>query len=468
MTTVGFEPGSYRDRTSRIILDGDRVLRALGPSGLAGWEALSATAFFGRAVAEGRLVRTERLAETAGVGALPAGDWRAILWHETVPFVSYPYEWPFGMLKDAALLHLDLLLEALGEGMSLKDATPFNVQWVGARPLFIDVGSFERLEPGDVWAGYRQFCEMFLYPLLLQGLRDVPYHPWLRGRLDGIPAEVCARLVSGRDLLRPAVFLHVWLQARLQARFGGAGRDVRGAIRSAAFSKAAIEANVRRLVRTIRGLTWRRAASTWSEYAREHSYTKPDHERKKAFVREALGARPRRLVWDLGCNTGTFARLAAEEGAYVVAMDSDHLAVERLYQALKAEGRAGILPLVVDLVDASPGLGWRGREREPLAARGRPDLALCLALIHHVVIGANVPVAEFVDWLADLGGDLVIEFVTREDPMVRRLLVNKDDHYADYEVGAFERALEAAFTVVRREVLGSGTRILYDARGRRS
>jgi SAM-dependent methyltransferase len=467
VTVVGLDPGSYRDRTSRVFLDGDEVFRALSIAALREWEALAATAFFGRAVADGRVVHTERVpASRAPSVRLPPGDWAAVLRHESVPFVSYPYEWPFGMLKDAALFHLELLLDALAEGLILKDASPFNVQWIGARPVFIDLGSFERLEPGDVWVAYRQFCEMFLYPLLLPALRDVPFQPWLRGRVDGIPAEVAAGLLGGRDLLRPAVFLHVWLQARLQARFGGTA--VRRALRSAEFSRAAIEANVRRLARTIRRLEWRRSRSTWSAYDRKHGYTDADQARKAAFVRAAVADRSPRLVWDLGCNTGRFSRLAAEAGAYVVAMDSDHLAIERLYQALKAERAGRILPLVVDLVDASPGLGWRGRERTPLPARGRPDLTLCLALVHHVVISANVPLAEFVDWLADLGGDLVIEFVTRLDPMVDRLLQNKTDHYHDYDVVPFERALARRFEVGRRETLASGTRILYHGKARRA
>lgn len=463
---AAFEAGSYRDRRSRVLVEGDRVLRALDPSGLAAYEALAATEFFRRAMLAGRVVATERLIDRPV--ALPGGDWRACLRHERIPFISYPYEWSFGMLKAAALLHLDLMLEALAEGMTLKDATPFNVQWIGARPVFIDVGSFEPLAPGDVWVGYRQFCEMFLYPLFLQALRDVPFQPWLRGRLDGIPAEVCARLLSGRDLLRPAVLLHVWLHARLQARFSAAEGGVRQTLRSAAFSRAAIESNVRRLRRTVAGLTWRRSASAWSDYHLQHGYTDADQARKAEFVRAAATARPRRLVWDLGANTGRFARVAAESGAYVVAMDQDHLAVDRLHRALEAEGRTTILPLVVDLVDASPAQGWRGLERKPLALRGRPDLVLALALVHHVVIGANVPLGELVDWLAELGSDVVIEFVDREDPMVRRLLANKAEPYDDYDAAAFERALEAAFRVLRRERLGSGTRTLYLAspRGR--
>lgn len=463
-----FDPGSFRDRRSRVFRHAGSVFRALSREGLEDWEALSATAFFPRYVADGRVVRTERVESADGLTPDPAGSWAAVLGHEPIPFVSYPYEWPFGMLKDAALLHLDLLLAALDEGLTLKDASPYNVQWIGTRPIFIDVSSFQRLEPGEPWTGYRQFCELFLYPLFLQAYRDVPFQPWLRGSLDGIPAEHCARLLTGRDRLRPAVFLHAYLQARLQARYAAAAADVRADLRAAGFSKAAIEANVRRLAKTVRRLAWRRAGSEWADYATTSSYTAADRERKAAFVREAARARPRGLVWDLGCNTGLFSRVAAEHARYVVALDRDHLAVERLYQALRAEGRSSILPLVADVADLPAGLGWRGLERTSLARRGRPDLILCLALVHHLVIGASVPLEEVVEWLAGLGGDLVIEFVTREDPMVTALLRNRAERYDDYRIEHFERRLAAAFVVERREPLGSGTRFLYLGRARRA
>jgi hypothetical protein len=113
------------------------------------------------------------------------------------------------MLQDAALLQLDLLIAALDEGMTLKDATPFNAQWIGTRSVFIDTASFTRAEAGIPWLGYRQFCEMFLYPLLLQAYKDVPFHPWLRGSLDGLDAGHVNQLMSLRDRLRPGVFTHV-------------------------------------------------------------------------------------------------------------------------------------------------------------------------------------------------------------------------------------------------------------------
>ena len=224
-----------------------------------------------------------------------------------------------------------------------------------------------------------------------------------------------------------------------------------------------IKNNVSGLRKLINKMTWGRSRSEWSHYAKEHSYTDTDFEVKKAFVREAAKYRKWSLVWDLGCNTGTFSRIVSENADYVVAMDADQLAVEYLYQELRKEGNKSILPLVGNIADPSPNLGWRGLERRSLADRRKPELTLCLALIHHIVISANIPLGEFIGWLASLGTSLVIEFVTKDDPMVKKLLLNKIDNYDDYETGYFEKSLSESFRIERREALKSGTRILYFA-----
>jgi len=460
------EPGSFRDRSARVFYHQGQVFRALSGRALEQWETLSATEFHAQFVARGGIVRSQRVG-LADV-ALPPSEvpWAAVLRHEAVPFVSYPYEWPFGMLKDAALLHLDLLLAALREGLTLKDASAYNVQWRGTTPVHVDVASFEKWTPGEPWMGYRQFCQLFLYPLLLVAYHDVPFHPWLRGSLEGVDAESCWKILGGRALRRRGVATHVYLQARAQAACGGTTRDVRAELRAAGFDARLIAANARRLRKLVGGLEWRRRQSTWSEYTRDSRYDAADLATKSEFVRAAAASRRRHLAWDLGCNTGNFSRLAAEHASHVVAIDGDHLAVERLYQALKAERNCAILPLVVNLADPSPDLGWRLLERKRLTARGRPDLVLCLALVHHLVIAANIPLCELLDWLAGLGAEIVIEFATREDDMVRRLLRNKEDQYADYRLDVFERDLAARCTVVRREPLASGTRVMYWARPR--
>jgi hypothetical protein len=451
------EPGSFRDRNAAVFYRGDRVFRALSPRAQANWSRLRTTAVFRNGTATGRIVGT-RDAEVA-----PA-QFAGAIEHERIPFVSYPYEWTFGMLRDAALLHLELMRDALAEDMILKDASPYNIQWRGARPVFIDVPSFEPLPKGAPWVGYRQFCEMFLYPLMLQAYRGADFRPWLRGRIDGFPAAEMRRLLSLRDLARPGVLLHVVAQNALQRRYSASGRNVRGALADAGFDKALIVNNVEKLAGLVAKLAPARERTEWSDYDRTHSYDPAEAERKAAFVREVAATRRWKLAWDLGCNTGTYSRILAEHSDAVVAMDGDPEAIEALYQRERAVVDGRILPLVVNLADASPNQGWLGKERKGLAERGRPELTLCLALIHHIVISANIPLEEFIGWLADLGTSVVIEFVSREDEMVQTLLRNREDQYEDYHEDQFRALLAARFDIEGEQELKGGKRRAFYAR----
>jgi hypothetical protein len=465
MGAATIEPGSFRDPHSRVVEADGAVLRLLSEQGLRDWSALAASELFRQAVAEGKLVGTE--VEPEDAAGLPAGlvdGAAAVLRHEVVPFVSYPYEWTFAMLQDAALLQLELLHGALDENLILKDSSPYNVQWRGTEPVFIDVGSFEALREGEPWVGYRQFCMLFLYPLLLQAYKGVPFQPWLRGRLEGIEPQECRDLMSARDLFRAGVLAHVLLHARLERRHAGSDRDVKGELGRAGFKKELIAANVKRLDRLVRKLDWRPGASEWSGYGPREHYTDADSEAKSQFVRRVAAEQHRELAWDLGCNDGRFSRIVAEHARTVIAMDADAAVVDGLYRALRTERATSILPLYVDVVDPSPALGWRGGERRTLSDRGKPELTLCLALIHHVAIGGNVPVRDFLEWLRSLETKLVIEFPTTDDPLVQRLLARKQEGtHPDYERAYFERSLGELFDVGRSEELSSGTRVLYVA-----
>jgi hypothetical protein len=458
------DSGSFRDRDSRVFRHHGQVHRLLSERGLADWEALARTRFFPRLVASGKVVRSERVELPPELLRELPGSWAATLAHETLPFVSYPYEWSFAMLREAARLQLELVAEALAEDMTLKDASAYNLQWRGVEPVFIDVGSFQRLRQGDPWVGYLQFCQLFLYPLLLTAYKDVPFHPWLRGSIDGIAPEPFAALMSWRDRLRPGVLAHGVLQAKLQARTAGSGGDgasLRGELARSGFDKRLIVANVERLRRLVDGLQWQRARSTWSEYAQDNSYTPEDRERKQRFVTAAAARRRWGLAWDLGSNTGEYSRIAAAHAEWVVAMDADHLTVDRMFHALRRDGVRNVLPLYNNLADPSPDLGWRGVERRSLEHRRRPELTLALALLHHLVLAANLPLAEVLDWMRGLGSHLVLEMVTKDDPMARRLLRDKDDTYTDYVPEELERLLGARFEVLERLPLASGTRTLY-------
>src|SRR5579863_2946044 len=372
---VTFETGSYRDREGRVFYgNAGEILRALSARALAEWDLVSGARFFRQGMESGQIVRTARIEHVPGAPDADGFSWAAFLKHDTIPYVSYPYEWTFGMLQDAALLHLDLLAAALDEDFTVKDGTAYNVQWVGHRPIFIDVLSFEKLPAGQPWAGYRQFCQTFLYPLFLQAYKDVPFQPWLRGCLDGITPVQCANLMSTRDMLRPGVLKHAWLHSLLEGSERIRESDLRQDLTRAGFNKALIKANVASLARIVHRLQWNPPASKWSGYAINNTYSSGDARRKADFVRESVLAHPARLVWDLGCNTGDYSLIAAESAECVVAMDGDHLAVERLYRSLRGSGapaRSGvILPLVSNFADPSPNLGWRGQERKSLAERG--------------------------------------------------------------------------------------------------
>jgi hypothetical protein len=443
----------------------DGVFRVLSPAGLEDWQALAGSKLWRELREEGRVVATEP-AELDPAPDLLVGAGAAVLRHERVPFVSYPYEWPFSMLKDAALLQLDICRRALREDLALKDASPYNVQWRGTRPVFVDIGSFERLRPAEPWAGYRQFCMLFLYPLMLQAYKDLPYHAALRGSLDGI-APHDARAVLAGERFRKGVLSNVLLHARLESRYAGVeGREVKREMRRAGFSKELLAANFGKLEKLVARLEWKAGETGWTGYGADNTYDDSAAERKAQFVRAAAARRRVGLAWDVGCNDGRYARIAADAAGLVVAFDADHATVDALYRRLRHERREDILPLVMSVTDPSPDLGWRGRERASLERRGTPELTLCLAVVHHVCITGNVPVREFLDWLRALDTALVIEFPDRGDPMVQRLLGGKrEGSNPDYEKASFERALTERFTIDRSEPV-SETRTLYDARPR--
>jgi SAM-dependent methyltransferase len=461
------EPGSFRDPDSRVVRSDERIFRVLSERGLEDWRAFSASPLFAQLVEEGKLIGT-REAEGLELGETGLhGPVAGVLEHDVVPFVSYPYEWTFGMLRAAALLQLELVRRSVEAGWMLKDSSPYNVQFVGARPVFVDVGSFEPLREGEPWAGYRQFCMLFLYPLMLHAWKDVPFQPRLRGSIDGITPAEARNLLSGRDLFHRGVLTDVVLHNRLERRYAGSTSDVKGELKRAGFKKELIVANVGRLERLVSRLRAPRSDSTWSDYGLTTTYTEEDAARKRRFVADAVKAESPRLVWDVGANEGQHSRDAAEIAEYVVAMDADTVVVDRLYAELSEQRSERILPLVVNVVDPSPGLGWRGTERQPLPERGRPDLTLCLAVLHHVSISGNVPVASFLDWLRDLGGATVIEFPTPEDPMVARLLARKREHdHPDYRRDWFEQCLEERFDVLESIELGGGSRVIYRAKPR--
>jgi len=410
---------------------------------------------------EGRGLLVPHREASLGLAASP--DAVAVLEPERVPFVSYPHEWSFGQLRDAALLTLDLQERALARGFTLRDASAYNVQFVGGRPLFIDTLSFEPREEAAPWAGYRQFCEHFLVPLALMSRVDPRLATLLRSHLEGIPLDLGSRLLPRRTWLRPSLLFHVHLHAMLQRRYAdrGAGEAARGEAAKRGVSATAAAGLVRSLRSSIEALDWRPAGTEWADYTADNNYSTRAAGSKREAVLGFLRGLGARTAWDLGANTGEYSRVAREVVPNVIAFDFDPAAVERNYRRVKAESEAGILPLLLDLTNPSPALGWAHRERLSLEERGPADVLLALALVHHLAIGHNLPLEHIAGFLAKLGRNLIVEFVPKSDSQVQRLLRDRPDIFPGYTAEGFEAAFQRCFRIERFAPVADSERTIY-------
>ena len=473
MKTVGnasANPGSFRDPTSRVYEvrssedAGQRILRGLDAAALRNYEELSGEPFFQRALEAGKVVATTLLGsdDLAARDVLKDG-WAGVLEHDAIPFVSYPYEWTFSMLRAAAVLQLELIEDSLEHGWTLKDCSSFNIQWIGARPVFIDIPSFEPWVECEPWVGYRQFCSMFLTPLLLRAHLGIDHLPLLRSYLDGIPPREAVKFFTGRRKLKKGVLSHIVFPAKVERRIQMKERDSVPieARKPRKQSKAMVVGLVQSLIRLVKSCKIEIEHSNWSHYDKTHSYEDAELDAKKTFVLKHASARRRGQVWDIGCNTGTFSRIASDFCDQVIAIDGDHDAVEQLYLSRSEPPEPGILPLVMGLANISPAQGWAGCERSAFDRRRQPDLVLCLALIHHIRISANIPSRLFLRWLRTLGADVVLEFVNREDEMVVKLLAQKKEQYPDYSIGQFVTEAEEFFVIRDRQPLKGGKREIF-------
>lgn len=431
-TRVG---GSFRDPSGHVYRQGDRIIRTVTDAGRTQFEFVRQSGLFELLMRDGRLLPF-KLIEGA---ALPGGIDKSVAYVLEVPklpFVSFPYEWPFPALKAAALLHLDIQLTALDYNVTLSDASAYNIQFIGASPTFIDHLSFRRYEQGEMWAGHRQFCEQFLIPLLLRSLFGIPHNAWYRGSLEGIPITEFSRLLTWRHYVKKKLLTHIilqsWLQRSTESTLRGQELDKntvkKGGLPIQAYRKFLTD--LRHWISSLEPL--QTSKSTWQDYAKDNSYQADESGEKVAFVRDFAAQHCPRQLWDFGCNAGVFAKAALEGGAeYVVGFDFDQGALDGCYAQARAS-QMSLQSIVMDMANVSPDQGWMGIEREGLGARRSADALVALAVVHHLAISRNIPFGELLDWLIDLAPCGVIEFVPKTDPMVQKLLALRTDIFEDY------------------------------------
>ncbi|MCY3895531.1 MAG: SAM-dependent methyltransferase [Chloroflexi bacterium] len=459
--TEGRLPGSFRDPAGFVFQRDGTFYRQVNRAYESTFNALMTSGLYAQLAGQGLLIPHE----DADPGLAPEPDAFAVIRPEQLGFVSYPFEWSFSQLKAAALTTLQLQRQALSYGLSLKDASAYNIQLHDGRPTLIDTLSFEPYEPGLPWVGYRQFCQQFLAPLALMAYRDVRLGTLLQGHLDGLPLDLAVRLLPWRTRLRPGLLMHLHLHSRAQARHADSARN-RDSLKGR-MSQRRLEALLESLESTVRRLSWNPDETPWASYGDQSSYSDAGQADKERLVAEYLATTEAESVWDLGGNVGIFSRIAAARDVPVVSIDSDAGAIDLNYRRMAERGERSLYPIVADLTSPSPALGWDNREVRSLTERGPAGLVMGLALIHHLAIGNNTRFERLAEFFASLGRSLLIEFVPPDDPMVLRLLAMRNHTFPWYTQGDFEGAFDRYFTVRRTDAVVDSKRRLYLMTARR-
>jgi ribosomal protein L11 methylase PrmA len=454
------DAGSFRDPSGKIYALGGEIYRAVMGKAAGEFAAFRQSGLLDRMIEKGTLVSTKEV--DSKVLAKTGADPSLVLHHARVPFISYPYEWSFPLLKAAALLHLNVQIDALRGGFSLSDSTAYNVQFNGVNPVFIDVLSFRKYVDGEIWAGHRQFCEQFLNPLLLRAFFGIPHNSWFRGNLEGIETAMLARMLPWWRNFSFNVASHVTMQAKLQsAAIADNGKSVARA-RDVKLPKLNYERLLLSLRDWIASLQPKDTGQTvWQHYAENTTYDTDEQKAKKRFVADFCGkVRPKQL-WDIGCNTGDYSEVALQSGASrVIGFDFDQGALERAYARSRAK-KLAFLALYQDGANPSPDQGWANAERKSVMSRGGANAIVALAFEHHLAIGRNIPLPGVVEALVKMAPQGVIEFVQKGDPTVQQLLALREDIFPDYTEATFEKALKAKARIVKQETVSSSGRTLY-------
>jgi len=385
--------------------------------------------------------------------------WR-IIRPEPIAFISYPYEWCFSQLKDAALLTLDMQLAALKHGMCLKDASAYNVQFHEGRPVMIDTLSFENYIEGQPWIAYRQFCQHFLAPLSLMAKVDVRLNKLLMANIDGIPLDLASKLLPRTSWFNVGLAMHLHVHAMAQNKYSETTTSNNGKNKKH-ISKPSLIGIVQSLRNAVKKIDWRPGATEWGDYYNDTNYGDDAFLEKQNLIRRILEQIQPREIWDLGGNIGVFSRIATDMGIPTVCYDIDPSAVEINYMQVKDQQENLLLPLLLDLTNPSPGLGWNNNERDSFTKRGPTDCIMALALIHHLSISNNVPFEKLAYFFSKLCKYLIIEFVPKEDSQVQRLLSSRVDVFKEYERSFFETVFSRHFKIIDKNQIENSKRTLY-------
>lgn len=448
------DPGSFRDPSGVVFKKGSKLLRQVNHCYSKQYESLISSGLYDE-LTEQQLMISHREVEDLGLD----GNAFKVLEPTCIPLISYPYEWCFGQLKDAALTTLHIHRKALKRNMILKDASAYNIQFMRGKAMHIDTLSFDFYIDGEPWGAYGQFCRHFLAPLFLMVYTDIRLSQLLRVYIDGLPLDLASKLLAGKGGFAAKTHIHWHAKSILQ--HGQAGQSMQSSTRKISINKFKMTAMIDSLIAIVNKLKLRGIQTEWGDYYAHTNYSYLAANQKKEIVSSYVAKLSLSVTWDFGANDGTYSRLALSDNcSFVAAFDIDPIAVERNHSMIRNSGE-NILPLLFDLTNPSPAIGFANRERGMLETRQKPDLIIMLAVIHHLAISNNLPLGMIAKWLASLCENLIIEFVPKSDSQVKVLLATREDIFPDYTEDCFEAAFGTWFNIIEKQSIAESDRIIY-------
>lgn len=430
--------GSFRDPSGFVFAKNGVLYRQVNRVYAPVFDYLVESGLYAELVRKGYVVPHEEIRKED-----IASDAYKIIRPEKIPFISYPYEWCFSELKDAALLTLKIQKTAIRFGMCLKDASAYNIQFKNGRPILIDTLSFERYQEGVPWVAYRQFCEHFMASLALMSFTDVRLSQLLRTYIDGIPLDLASKLLPWRSWFHTAILFHIHMHAKSDRRHKG--EEVKFSRKSV--SSSALGNILESLKVGVSALNWNPRTIANLDFEGKKDYPASEAKEEMRELKRFFGIVRPKLAWGFGMSGIPASQSMSELGTEIIEFDNDPTLVEKNYLAVREKKAERLLPLVMDLTNPSPSIGWASGERASLLARGPADLVVALDLIHALAISNNVSFEMVADFFSDICRELIIEFIPRDDARVRRLLKNRADIFGWYNRKNFETAFGRRFTI---------------------
>jgi hypothetical protein len=449
------DPSSFRDPAGYIFYQDNEVYRFVSPSYYEKYKSFKNSGLYHELLDKDFLIPFDEIQEES----LPEGK-ALIIKPFKIPFISYPYEWTFSQLKEAAKLTLDIQKIALKYGAQLKDAAAYNIQFIGSKPIFIDTLSFEYWTEDITWRAYKQFCQHFLAPLTICSFCDPRVKTLFISNLDGIPLDLAKQLIPKRAYLHPSRFLHLWLHERFQ-KLKLVQQNLAPQTLSNKKVSSAAYGLVESLLSSLKHMKKKDEKSVWKTYYQGNSYPEKAFKEKKDIIEKLLSNLKPRILWDLGSNEGFFTEVVSKHCQYVVAFDFDLTCIEIMYSRLRNQGNEAILPIHMDIANPSPGIGWEGKERKKIFERGPCDVAMALALVHHLIVSSNIPLNKLVDFFKSICRNLIIEYIPPYDPKFKQICQTNPLDFSFFTEEMFVATFSKSFFMKSRIPINQSSRVLY-------